>query len=145
MAYAGPARPRSGYRNSSADRPQPGQRHAIGSEVDEDVAGITEPSGRPFTRSIAWNGAGLFGAGIAVGVMIGAGAALLFAPQSGSETRYDIARGTRDLSYRATDAWEDLRDELRGAASRGTKRLRRGVRRGRSLTDDMVDTVRRRS
>ena len=145
MAYAGHARPRSGSRNSSADRLRPGQNLGSAPAADGDGAAITEPSGRPFTRTLAWNDAGLFGAGIAVGVMIGAGAALLFAPQSGSETRYDIARGTRDLGYRATDAWEDLRDELRGAASRSTKRLRRGVRRGRSLTDDVIDTVRRRS
>ena len=112
--------------------------------MDEDDV-ITEATGEPFTRSLEWGDAGLFGAGIAIGVMIGAGAALLFAPQSGSETRDDIARGTRDFGYRATDAWEDLRDELRQAANRSSKRLRRGVRRGRSLGEDVMTTVRRRS
>jgi gas vesicle protein len=85
----------------------------------------------------------VFGAGIALGVLIGAGAALLFAPQSGSETRDEIMRGTRDFGFRATDAWEDLREELRHAATRGAKRLRRGVRRGRHSTEDLVGTVRR--
>lgn len=145
MAYAGQARPRSGSGTDSSGttRASRAPRPAPAPIEDEDT--ITEATGQPFTRNIEWGDAGLFGAGIALGVMIGAGAALLFAPQSGLETRDSIAKGTRDFGYRATDVWEDLRDELRQAANRSTKRLRRGVRRGRTLGEDVVSTVRRRS
>jgi gas vesicle protein len=53
---------------------------------------------------------------------MGAGLALLFAPQSGEDTRHDIAVGGRRLArrgrrlaHRGRDAWDDLRDELHDA------------------------------
>lgn len=144
MAYAGQSRSRAGSREARTARPEPELDSTAARHVDDDADEIEEPSGRPYARSLEWGDAGLFGAGIAVGVLIGAGAALLFAPQSGQETREDIVRGTRDFGFRATDAWEDLREELRHAATRGTKRLRRGVRRGRHTTEDLIGTVRRR-
>jgi gas vesicle protein len=54
-----------------------------------------------------------FVAGLAMGLAIGAGVALLLAPQSGSEARYSISRAARRLRRRGNDAWEDLGDELR--------------------------------
>jgi len=53
--------------------------------------------------------------GIAIGLLVGATAALLFAPQQGSETRRDLRRGLRRVGRRGHDAWDDLRDELRRA------------------------------
>lgn len=144
MAYAGQSRSRTGSRDTRPTPRAPDLDRTAARDFDESDAGVEEASGEPYTRSLEWADAGLFGAGIAIGVMIGAGAALLFAPQSGSETRDDIVRGTRDLSYRATDAWEDLREELRHAATRGAKRLGRGVRRGRHTTEDLIGNVRRR-
>ena len=144
MAYAGQSRSRPGAREVRTGRPAPELDSTAARHVEDEADEIDEPTGRPYARSLEWGDAGLFGAGIAVGVLIGAGAALLFAPQSGSETREDIVRGTRDFGFRATDAWEDLREELRHAATRGAKRLRRGVRRGRHTTEDLVGTVRRR-
>ena len=143
MAYAGQSRSRSPSREVRAtgaapdfDSPAPRGQADSHEEIDE-------PSGKPFSRTLEWGDAGLFGAGIALGVLIGAGAALLFAPRSGSETREGIVRGTRDFGYRASDAWEDLREELRHAATRSAKRLRRGVRRGRLTTRDLASSVRR--
>ena len=146
MAYAGHSGSRPGARAAREARethPAPDLDSTASRNTEDDTDDIDEPGGRPYIRSLEWADAGVFGAGIAVGVLIGAGAALLFAPQSGSETRDDIMRGTRDFGVRATDAWDDLRDELRHVATRGAKRLRRGVRRGRHSTEDLVGTVRR--
>ena len=66
---------------------------------------------------------GALATGLAIGLLVGAGVALLFAPQSGSETRHDVGRGLRRVGRRGHDAWDDLRDELR--------RARRQIRRAR--------------
>ena len=144
MAYAGQSGSRTGSRDAQSGRPAPDLDRTAARNFDDEDGHVEQATGRSYTRSLEWGDAGLFGAGIAVGVLIGAGAALLFAPQSGSETREDIVRGTRDFGFRATDAWDDLREELRHAASRGAKRLKRGVRRGRHTTEDLVGAVRRR-
>lgn len=144
MAYAGQSRSRSGTRDTRQTPRAPDLDRTAARNVGDADEDIEEASGEPYTRALEWGDVGLFGAGIAVGVMIGAGAALLFAPQSGSETRDDIVRGTRDFGFRATDAWEDLREELRHAATRGVRGLRRGVRRGRATTEDLIGDVRRR-
>jgi hypothetical protein len=52
-------------------------------------------------------------AGITIGLVVGAGAVLLFAPRSGEDTRHAIARSGRHLARRGRDAWSDLRYELR--------------------------------
>jgi hypothetical protein len=71
----------------------------------------------------------VFAAGVALGLAIGAGAALLFAPQTGTDTRRAIARKGRRLTRRGHDAWDDLRDELSQAARRGRQAFRRRRRR----------------
>lgn len=76
---------------------------------------------------IAWREVAIFAAGIALGAMVGAGSALLLAPESGEETRAAIARRSRRLGRRAHDAWDDLRDELRFATRRGRRRVRRAL------------------
>lgn len=53
--------------------------------------------------------------GVAIGLLVGAGIALLFAPQQGSDTRRSLRRGLRRAGRRGHDAWDDLRDELRRA------------------------------
>lgn len=144
MAYAGQSRSQPGSRRAGAARPAHNLDRTAAPDAYDDAESVDEPSGHAYSRSLEWGDAGLFGAGIAVGVLIGAGAALLFAPQSGPETREGIVRGTRDLSYRATDAWDDLREELRHVATRGARQLRRGVRKGRHTTEDLIGSVRRR-
>jgi hypothetical protein len=59
--------------------------------------------------------AAVFAAGVALGVVVGAGVALLVAPNSGYETRRALVRRGRKVSRRGIDAWDDLRDELRQA------------------------------
>jgi gas vesicle protein len=78
----------------------------------------------------------LFGAGLTVGIALGAGIALLTAPQSGAETRADLRYGarrtTRALGRKSRNAWLDLRDELRGATeSISRRKARRAAERAR--------------
>lgn len=49
-----------------------------------------------------------FLAGLGLGALIGAAAALLLAPKSGTETRQDIVNATEDLRIKANKAMQDL-------------------------------------
>jgi gas vesicle protein len=66
-----------------------------------------------------WQQVAIFGAGLALGLALGAGTALLTAPQSGEETRAALRgrarRFGRTTSRHAHDAWDELRDELHSA------------------------------
>jgi YtxH-like protein len=64
-----------------------------------------------------WNNIGLFTAGIAVGAVLGAAVALLFAPASGEETRHSLRRRVRGDSNDYDDVWGELAAELERAAS----------------------------
>ncbi|HTI65489.1 MAG TPA: YtxH domain-containing protein [Gemmatimonadaceae bacterium] len=77
-------------------------------------------------------GAVIFAAGVALGIAVGAAGALLFAPQSGADTRRAIARRGRRLGVRGRDAWQDMGDELR----RYARRRRRAWQRRRERSDD---------
>ena len=94
-----------------------------------------------------WARVGVFGAGVAIGALIGAGAALLLAPATGYETRTRLARRTRDVADDAADRWDDVSDELRYRARHGAKRVRQRVRRAatssRWAVEDAWDRRRR--
>lgn len=62
-----------------------------------------------------WNAIGLFGAGVAIGAVLGAAVALLLAPASGEETRHQIV--SRVKRQDEDDLWEQLADELDRAAA----------------------------
>lgn len=97
-----------------------------------------------------------------IGLAIGAGVALLFAPQSGERTRRDIARGARRATLRAREAAEDLRDSaeetLEGARSgiedtidsareavgRGKRQVTRAVGTGRAAAHQAREDLERR-
>ena len=64
-----------------------------------------------------------FVSGLLLGVAIGAGVALLLAPQSGRRTRRALVRSVEDLSDSATERWDDVTDELRSAVRSGRKKL----------------------
>jgi len=70
---------------------------------------------------------------------VGAGVALLLAPQSGSETRTLIRRKARFARHRAGDAFGDLAGDLAAAARRGGRRARRAMRRARWRASDAID------
>jgi hypothetical protein len=105
MSYAGP----SATGRSSAARPPELARPASGMAAPRLL--VPRPSDRGPRAAI-------FAAGVVLGIALGAGAALLLAPQSGDDTRRSLARRGRRLTRRGHDAWEDLRDELRRAARR---------------------------
>jgi YtxH-like protein len=63
-----------------------------------------------------WNNIGLFSAGIALGAILGATVALLWAPASGDETRHRIGRRVRGLRG-DDDVWDELAEELKLAAT----------------------------
>ena len=50
----------------------------------------------------------------AIGALVGTGAALLYAPRSGQETRELLAKKGRDLNGRASEALEDATDFIQG-------------------------------
>jgi YtxH-like protein len=72
--------------------------------------------GHPYESVPDWNNIGLFTAGIAVGAILGATVALLFAPASGDETRDRIGRRVRNLRG-DDDLWDELAQELELAAA----------------------------
>src|SRR6478735_3378169 len=67
-----------------------------------------------------WNNIGLFTAGIALGAILGATVALLFAPASGNEIRERIGRRVRRTRGDA-DVWDELAAELERAAAESEK------------------------
>ena len=82
-----------------------------------------------------WQHVAIFAVGTLLGAAIGAGAALLLAPQTGEEARQGLARRGRRLRARTENAWDDLRDELQFAARRGRRKIGRAMRRRRQRRD----------
>ncbi|MFL5468862.1 MAG: YtxH domain-containing protein [Gemmatimonadaceae bacterium] len=75
-----------------------------------------------------------------VGLAIGAAAALLFAPQSGEETRRGIARRAR----RAQEAAQDLVGDVSGTVAQKFNDVRASVEERIEATLDAVDVRKRR-
>ncbi|MEO7102605.1 MAG: hypothetical protein ABI119_04650 [Gemmatimonadaceae bacterium] len=84
---------------------------------------VTRPRGRPFSREADWRTVALVSAGILAGVVVGAGVALLMAPQSGEHTRLAIGRELRKRRPWRQSPWERLGDGFREAARYGRKHL----------------------
>jgi hypothetical protein len=74
-------------------------------------------NGLPTDMVPDWNNIGLFTAGVAVGAILGAVVALLFAPASGDETRDSITHRVRRIrGDEDEDVWSELAAELELAA-----------------------------
>jgi len=56
-----------------------------------------------------------FAAGLILGALVGAGLALLMAPQSGAETRRTLTRRARRLADDARDRYDDAKLHIRRA------------------------------
>jgi hypothetical protein len=126
MSYAGPTKTRATGASSNAEagsRKAAARRPAVRTSSSAD-------------HGTDWQQLALFGAGLAVGIALGAGIALVTAPQAGEETRAGLRRKarrtTRMLGRRSRDAWLDFRDELRGATQALSRRkARRAAERAR--------------
>lgn len=109
MSYAGPAGRAKRAPDATRDN-QPASRSTAASSrptvLDDDDS------------SDSRSGPVLFATGVALGVVVGAGIALLLAPQAGSDTRRAITRRSRRIGQRGHDAWDDLRIEFRRALRR---------------------------
>lgn len=65
-----------------------------------------------------------FFAGILLGAVIGAGIALLAAPQGGKRTRRELTRVASRVRDAAEDGWGEIGDEVRSAVKAGRRRIR---------------------
>lgn len=83
---------------------------------DRKVAPLSKPRGRPYSRNPDWQTVALVGAGVALGAVIGAGIALLVAPQSGAHTRLALSRELRLRRPWRRGRFERFGDELRQIA-----------------------------
>lgn len=80
------------------------------------------------------------GVGIFVlGVVIGAGLALLYAPQSGAETRKSVARGVKRARRKARDLAGTAQDAARSTREALERRLARHHQVERAAADDGED------
>lgn len=100
---------------------------------------VAASRGESSASDLDWGRVGAFGAGLAIGVLLGASSALLYAPQSGRATRAVIRKRALGFTSTAEDAWDDLGRELRGAARRSRRGVTRGVTRGRWKAADLLD------
>ena len=136
MSYTpSPLRPRREAPDSEGRARRPNAPRGDASQPAPGADAVAHASGEMYDEELDWGRVGLFGAGIALGALIGAGTALLLAPQSGAETRRSIALRARGMKYDAADAWDDLGEQLsllRRAARRKVRRKQRDA--GRSVT-----------
>lgn len=65
-----------------------------------------------------------FVSGLVLGAVIGAGIALLTAPESGRRTRKRIRRVAHDARDTATDRWEELAEDVKGRVDDALKGAR---------------------
>ena len=108
-----------------------------------DSVATSKPRGKSYSDDMQMKHAAIFGAGIAIGALIGAGAALLFAPQSGEETREQIGQRARGFGSRIGDRIDDARGDLGWYMKRGRRKMRRGAERGRWAGQDLADRARK--
>lgn len=65
-----------------------------------------------------------FIAGLLLGAVLGAGVALLAAPESGRRTRRRLRKAAGEIKDTAADRWDDLADEVRGRVDDAIKEAR---------------------
>lgn len=123
----------------------PGARGASHDSSSSDASSSRTPptrdraAGTPYREQRDWATSAAFGAGLALGALIGASAALLTAPRSGVEARLAIKRSARQARVRAEDRWDGLGSEMRLAARRRKRELRRKVAASRWRAADALD------
>ncbi len=128
---------------SSTDAPSRARRADMDANDSLDSVASDRPRGKSYSSSMEMKHAAIFGAGIALGALIGAGAALLFAPQSGEEMRGMLSDRAHQFGDRVGDRIDDARGDLGWYMRRGRRKMRRGAERGRWAGQDVADRVRK--
>jgi hypothetical protein len=127
----------------SAGSPPRARQSDVDASDSLDSMSSSKPVGKSYSSDMQLKHAAIFGAGIAIGAMIGAGAALLLAPQSGEETRELLGERARDVRGRIGERFDDVRGDLNWYLRRGRRKFRRGAERGRWAGEDLADKVRK--
>ncbi len=78
---------------------------------------------------------------LVTGAMVGAAAALLYAPQSGVRTKKDIRRFARKTVDRLDDLQGNIRDQVAGWVEDMTEVVQDGVDRGKKLGEEGYEQV----
>lgn len=76
-----------------------------------------------------------------LGLALGAGAALLFAPQSGAETRAEIAKRARRVRRNAEEFAGTVRERAATAVDTARSELKRRTDEARDAVDEVIDDV----
>jgi hypothetical protein len=139
MSYAGPSRGAGSARTARSSRTA-----ATAARTPNSRGSTPDASSNGFETD--WGQVALFGAGLALGITLGAGAALLTAPRSGEETRAvlrgRVGRLRRTAGRKSHDVWDDLRDELAGVKHAIRRRkLKRAAARDRRRELDLEATL----
>lgn len=66
-----------------------------------------------------------FTTGVVCGAVIGAGVALLLAPDSGRRTRRKISRTAGEVRNQAGDRWDDLTEDVKGRVDEAVQEARK--------------------
>jgi len=66
-----------------------------------------------------------FVSGLVLGAVIGAGIALLMAPELGQKTRRRIQKGAEAMGTQATDRWDELADDVKERVDQAVKGARK--------------------
>jgi hypothetical protein len=131
----------------SSNRPSGTASRSRTSDLDSsdamDSMTTSRPRGRSYSEDMEWRHAAIFGAGVAIGALLGAGAALLYAPQSGEEMREILSERAQKFGGRIGERLGDARGDLGWYMRRGRRKLRRGAERGRWAGEDLADRIRR--
>jgi gas vesicle protein len=83
----------------------------------------------------------VIGGAFLLGGVAGAVIALLYAPQSGSETRRDISRTARRIGSNAADLIEETMEDVNEFASDLKEKTSDVIGRGKELTEKTVDEI----
>lgn len=68
-----------------------------------------------------------FVSGVVLGAIIGAGIALLTAPNNGQRTRKTLVRAAGDLRHGATDRFDELADDMKRKVDETVKAARKRI------------------
>jgi gas vesicle protein len=80
--------------------------------------------------------------GFLLGLAVGAGVALLFAPRTGEETRRQLKNTGRRLRSAASEKAEDLQEALGGGYERTRDRIEEGLETARDTIGEKRETAR---